>query len=209
MDGVLIDSEPLWQRAEIELFATVGLQLTAEQAAETTGLRIDEVVALRHAQSPWLEPSPAELCARIVQRVAELVLQQGQPLPGAPAALALARASADRVGLATSSPRTLIQAVLARLELTHTFDAVATAEDERYGKPHPAVYLTLADRLAVPPSRCVAIEDSLHGLVAAKAARMRCVVVPDPRFAADPRFALADHQLRSLADLTPAHLRAG
>lgn len=75
---------------------------------------------------------------------------------------------------------------------------VHSAEAEPYGKPHPAVYLSTAARLGVAPARCLALEDSLNGLIAAKAARMRCVAVPERP---DPRFALADLVLPGLAHL--------
>ncbi|MCA9790564.1 MAG: HAD hydrolase-like protein, partial [Candidatus Eremiobacteraeota bacterium] len=103
MDGILIDSEPFWRRAEVEEFGAVGLKLTEDDCHQTTGLRIDEVVAFRHAQQPWSEPSQAEVAERITARVAELVATQGQPLGGARQALEAARQTGLQLGLASSS----------------------------------------------------------------------------------------------------------
>jgi sugar-phosphatase len=198
MDGLLIDSEPLWQSAEIEEFGRVGLSLTHADCALTVGLRIDEVAAIRHAQRPWPEPTVATVAERIVERVIALVPREGQPKPGVAEAVAFVRARGVRIGLASSSPGALIVATLAHLGIADAFEAWCSAEDEPFGKPHPGVYLTLAARLGVAAGACLAIEDSCNGLISAKAARMRCLVVPDGPFAGDPRLALADAVLPSL-----------
>lgn len=203
MDGLLIDSEPAWRRAEIEVFGEVGLALTDAECRETTGLRIDEVAAFHFARAPWEGASPAEVATRIVDLMVARVSAEGAPMDGAIEAVE-SLAGRTRLALASSSPRRLIDATLARLGLTDRFAVITSAEADRYGKPHPAVFLRAAEALGVAPTRCLVLEDSLNGLVAAKAARMRCVVVPE---APDPRFALADRVLGSLREL-PAHLDA-
>jgi sugar-phosphatase len=100
-----------------------------------------------------------------------------------------------QLAVASSSPPRLIEASLARLGLRDHFTEIVSAESEPYGKPHPAVFLTTAARLGVAPTECLVFEDSLNGLVAAKAARMICVAVPER---VDPRFAFADLVLPSL-----------
>jgi len=191
MDGLLIDSEPLWHEAEKEIFATVGLHLSTQDCLGTTGLRVDEVVRFWNA--------PPELAAQIVNRVIALVEQKGVAKPGVAEALG---ACAGRViGLASSSPSRLIAAVLQRLGIADRITVAHSAEHEARGKPHPDVYLTTARRLGVAPSACIAVEDSPTGVRAAKAAGMRCVAVPDALFADDPRFADADHVIDSLLDL--------
>jgi len=203
LDGLLIDSEPLWQRAEHELFATVGLQLSASEVAETTGLRIDEVVALRHRQQPWETPSVAELSEQIVTRVIALVLAEGVAKPGGARAITLCARAGLHLAVASSSPLRLIDASLARLGLRDQFAEVVSAEREPYGKPHPAVFLSAAARLGVAPTECLVFEDSLNGVIAAKAARMICVAVPER---VDPRFAIADAILPSLQAFDDAAL---
>lgn len=199
MDGVLVDSEPLWQEAEIEVFGTVGVELTRTMCEETMGLRIDEAVAHWHGRTPWDEPSQPEIADRIVAGVAALIADRGEPLPGVDEALDACRRRGLRLALASSSPMPLIQAVLERFDLRRTFEVVVSADAEPYGKPHPGIYLTAAGGLDVAPTVCVAIEDSLNGVIAAKAARMRAVAIPaDP---ADPRFGVADAVITSLAEL--------
>ena len=198
MDGVLVDSEPLWQVAEIEVFAAVGVALTIERCQETIGLRIDEAVDHWWIRHPWSGPLPAEVADGIVARVTELIAERAEPLPGVRDAIAAAR-RVGPIALASSSPRRLIDAVLARFDLH--FDVVHSAEDEAFGKPHPAIYLTTADRLGVAPTRCLAVEDSVNGVVAAKAARMACVAIPELAQRDDPRFGVADAVLDSLGAL--------
>ena len=200
MDGVLIDSEPLWQRAEIEIFPEVGIELTVELCRRTMGLRIDEVVDHWHKIHPWDSPSKEALARRIVGRVGELIRSEGSLLPGVAEALDLLGTKA-RLGLASSSYYELIDAVLDGFDLRSHFDVVYSAEDEPYGKPHPGIYLTTADKLGSDPTRCVAIEDSPNGVLAAKAARMKCIAVPVPDVANDPRLRLADVTIESLAEI--------
>ena len=204
MDGVLIDSEPLWREAEIEIFATVGITLTHDSCRETTGLRMDEVVAYRHRERPWPleEVSMGALARRIEGRLVELVRERGEAMEGASDAVDRLARAGYRLALASSSAREIIDVVLERLGLSSRFEVVASAEAEARGKPHPAVFLRVAGALGVDPTECVVIEDSLNGVIAATAARMRCVAIPEVR--GDPRFAIADVELASLAELTTA-----
>ena len=201
MDGVLIDSEPFWQESEIEAFGLLGLALTREMCMQTMGLRVDEVVEYwrrRHA----FDGAPADtLEDAIIGGVVERILSKGEAKEGAAHALEFFRAKGLRVALASSSAYRLIGAVTERLSLSGEFEVVYSAEEEEYGKPHPGVYLSTARRLGVPPAECVAIEDSFNGVLAAKAARMKCVAVPEPAQRREPRFCIADAVLDSLADL--------
>jgi sugar-phosphatase len=203
LDGVLIDSEPLWQEAEREVFDQVGLHLTVADMVTTMGLRVDEVVAHWYARRPWPGADPAgfpALAHRLMDRVEELMLTTGQALPGGAEAVAACTGRGLPRALASSSLPRVIAAALERLGLADAFPVVCSAADEAYGKPHPAVFLTAAARLGVDPTACLVVEDSVNGMVAAKAARMRCVVVPERTagLADDPRLALADHVLPSL-----------
>lgn len=199
LDGLLIDSEPLWRKAQIEVFARAGLTLTEAQCAETTGLRVDEVVQLRmRRHREWRALTEADAVEAIHARVIELVRAEGAAREGAREAVAFVAERGVRLALASSSARRVIDAALDRLGCRDAFEVIRSAEHEPYGKPHPGVYLATARELAVEPTRCVAVEDSLNGLIAAKAARMRCLAVPDRD---DARFALADVVLPSLAAL--------
>jgi sugar-phosphatase len=199
LDGLLIDSEPLWVRAEIEVFAAEGLVITAEQCPQTKGLRTDDVI--RH----WFGSHIVEIELKLIERVATLIATEGVALAGIDHVMALARTLRCPLALASSSPMRVIEAALGRLQLK--FDVVQSAEKEPYGKPHPGVFLKTAERLGVDPVSCVVLEDSLNGVIAAKAARMRCIAVPPAEHLDDRRFAIADVILPSLAAITLEHLK--
>ena len=205
MDGVLIDSEPFWQEAEIELFATVGLELTRAMCRRTMGLRIDEVVSYWHERHPWKHPTRDEMAARVIARVAQLVGEQGRLLPGVHEALELVSRCGLAAGLASSSFRRLVDAVLDRFELQGRFSAIVSGEEAAAGKPDPSIYLTAARRLGVPAPRCLAIEDSPNGVRAAVRAGMICYAVRNPH--AEPEtLTEANQVLGSLLELDEAAL---
>jgi mannitol-1-/sugar-/sorbitol-6-/2-deoxyglucose-6-phosphatase len=209
MDGLLIDTEPVWRTAEKEVFAELGVELTQADLLDTTGVRVDEMAAAflsrRPPSSSRVDPSPAEVAARITDLVVDYVGRAGEPMPGVPEAIALFERSGLRLAIASSSPERLIDAVCARLKLD--IDIHCSALDEPRGKPAPDVYLAAARRLRLPPARCLAVEDSPAGVGAAKAAGMTCVAVPDPLLTGDPRYRRADLVLPSLTELTEPLLR--
>lgn len=208
MDGLLIDSEPLWDRAELDVMASLGVDISRRsELPDTLGLRIDMVVELWYAHQPWTGPSRQEVTDLIISRAIALVEENRPLLPGAREAIALCKAQGLKVGLASASPLHMLEKVLEMFDLRSSFDALASAEKLPYSKPHPQVYMDCAAKLGVDTLACVALEDSVNGMVASKAARMRSVVVPAEEGQHDPRFALADAKLTSLAELTVEHLR--
>jgi sugar-phosphatase len=206
MDGVIIDSEPLWREAERSIFAEVGLELSDADCELTMGMRTDEVIAYWFARSPWTGPSPDEIERRLIGRMQSLISERGASVPGFDHALAVVRSTGLRVALASSSGPKLIDAVLQKLKLTEAFDIVRSALHETHGKPHPAVFLSTARDLGIPPSECLVIEDSAAGVQAAAAAGMRVIAVPAANLVDDPAFDLADVKLSSLEELTVEHL---
>jgi sugar-phosphatase len=202
MDGLLIDSEPLWRRAEIAIFQTVGVVLNEKMCTQTTGMRIDAAVQHWYERFPWQGKSPQELMRELLLRVQNEVEQTGACMPGVMETLDNAKAAGWRIGLASSSPASLIDCVIHKLGIFDYFDACCSAVDEPVGKPDPAVYLTAARSLDVAPESCVAFEDSLPGIRSAKAAGMRVIAVPDPARSDDPAFAMADLRLGSLQELS-------
>jgi HAD superfamily hydrolase (TIGR01509 family) len=199
MDGLLIDSEPLWQTVEMEVLRPLGVPLTRELCRQTLGLRIDEAVLYWYVRYPWPQ-NPADVTQQITRRVIELIQVQGQAMPGVHHAISWAK-ERGRLAVASSSSFALIEAALSRLQLTGAFEVIHSAQEETYGKPHPAVYLSAARKLGVEPTECIAIEDSLNGVIAAKAARMKCIAVPEPAHLHDPKFSIADAVLPSLLAL--------
>ena len=208
MDGLLVDSEPLWVRAEIDIFGEVGVVLGEDDCALTKGLRTDDVVAYWFTRRPWVGTAPVDVEARLIGRVASLVRQEGVALPGVANAIAVAREGGRRVALASSSPLVIIHATLERLGLEGAFDVVQSAQSLPLGKPHPGIFLRTAELLAVPAVDCVVLEDSLTGVIAAKAARMRCVAVPFDHPEHDARFVIADAIVGSLLEVTSELLDA-
>jgi HAD superfamily hydrolase (TIGR01509 family) len=202
MDGLLIDTEPIWRRSEIEVFGELGLHLTEEQCMQTMGVRVAEVVQLWYDRHPWDGPACEEVTRRIYASVIEHVLTEGEPMPGVLNALRIVHDRGLPCGVASSSSEVLIRAVIERLRIGQYIQTICSADDEAEGKPHPAVYLTAAKRLGVAPEQCVAFEDSPNGVLSAKAAGMLCILVPDPYLAGDPRMQRADLRLESLEEFS-------
>ncbi|WP_145573709.1 hexitol phosphatase HxpB [Yersinia alsatica] len=202
MDGLLIDSEPLWLQAELDIFTSLGLDTTSRDTLpDTLGLRIDLVVKMWFQAMPWQGPSQAEVCKLIIARAIELVEEKRPVLPGVEYALDLCRQQGLKIGLASASPLHMQKRVLAMLGIEKYFDRLVSAEYLPYSKPHPEVYLNAASDLGVDPLQCVTLEDSVNGMIATKAARMRSIVIPSEEYRTDPRWALADIQLDSLKEL--------
>jgi mannitol-1-/sugar-/sorbitol-6-/2-deoxyglucose-6-phosphatase len=201
MDGLLIDSEPIWREVHREVFAELGVDLARWPGIVTTGMRVDEVVAMRRTAQDWGDVADDVVIERITRRVAERIVGRAEILPGAVEAIEWCRERGLSVGLATGSTWTVLDVVLENFPLAGSLDAVVSAEDEPFGKPHPAVFLTAATKLGVHPADCLAFEDSLNGVIAAKSARMRVVAVPAGTSIGDGRLVLADVLLDSLAEI--------
>lgn len=203
MDGLLIDSERLWHRAELEIFGELGVPLDAQKSRSTKGVYVDDVVALWFSLYPWTGPTPEEVVARLVGRVGELVSEVGELLPGAERAIDLA-SERGPVALASSTPMSLIEHNLDCFGLRDRFRTLNSAQFESHGKPHPAVFLRAAESLGVAPTDCLVFEDSAAGVIAAKAGRMHVVAVPTEEDRHLAPFAMADLLLSSLEELDPA-----
>jgi mannitol-1-/sugar-/sorbitol-6-/2-deoxyglucose-6-phosphatase len=201
MDGLLVDSEILWHEAEIEIFGSLGVPLAEATNRSTKGLYVDEVVEFWFGLHPWSGPTPAQVSRMLLDRVGELIDLKGRLLPGAERALDLT-ARRGPIALASSTPLALIHHVVDHFGLRDRFVSLHSAEFEDYGKPHPAVFLSAARALNVPPDCCLVFEDSAAGVLAAKAARMSVVAVPTPADRPLATFAIADLVVDSLEDLT-------
>lgn len=204
MDGLLVDSEPLWHRAEIEILGDLGVPLVASACRQTKGMFVHEVTRYWYERYPWPGPAPDEVAAAVVDRVMALVVADGRLQPGVAGALDLCRGHGLPLAVASSSQYRLVHLVLDHFGLAGCFGVVHSAEDEPYGKPHPGVFLTAAARLGVDPARCLVWEDAPAGVLAAKAARMACVAVPEPAERGRAAFAIADAVLGSLEEADEA-----
>ncbi len=200
MDGLLIDSEPLWQRAEMECFSSVGLDLTVEMCRETMGMLTSEMVSYWYRKYPWEKVTKDEMRNQVVNRMIELLKSEAQPMDGVlNAVMQLKDAGLDMM-IASSSPQVIIDAVIDSLDLRQHIPFGISAESQDFGKPHPAVFIHAARILGVDPYDCLAFEDSINGVISAKAARMITVVVPDAEMYDRTEFSIADIKLRSLTD---------
>jgi HAD superfamily hydrolase (TIGR01509 family) len=206
MDGLLLDSEDFWQQAEFEMFSSLGVPLKPADTAQTLGWRCDYVVQHWYSKFAWQGPTPAEVGDAIIDKVIQLIIQQGKLMPGAREALVLSQTLGLPTALATSSNHRMMLATLKHFDLLPFFQATCSAEFLPLAKPHPQVYLNAAAALGVAPQHCVALEDSVTGIIAAKAARMRCIAVPEHANFDDARYGIADLKLSSLLQLTAAEL---
>ncbi len=201
MDGVLIDSEPLWKIAMQVTFDEIGCPLTKKDFQQTVGLRIDEVIGYWFNHSPWSNYSLDEVEEKIIQRMITLIQSNGKPLIGVIDTLNYLKEKDLKIGLGTSSYSILIDAVLTTLGIEHYFDFTHSAEHESHGKPHPAVYITVAEKLGVIPNRCLVIEDSLTGIIAGKAARMTVVAIPEKTHEVNSKLGFADYLFDDMTEL--------
>jgi HAD superfamily hydrolase (TIGR01509 family) len=205
MDGLLLDSEILWHKAEVEIFGSLGVPLTDAMGRSTKGMFVNEVVGYWFSQFPWTGPSETDVVDMLLARVGDLVESEGRLLPGAERALDLT-GERGPLALASSTPMALIMRCLTHFRLVDRFVTIHSAEIEPYGKPHPGVFLSAALSLGVAPTACLVLEDSPAGVLAAKSGTMTVIAVPTSEDAGRPEFALADLVLASLEDLEPSWL---
>jgi HAD superfamily hydrolase (TIGR01509 family) len=207
LDGVLIDSEHVWDDVRQQLAEERGERWHEQASRDMMGMSSPEWSRYMH-DVIGLRESPEEINAEVVRRM-EAVYRERLPLiPGAVDAVDRL-AAVWPLGLASSSNRELIDFVLEVSGLGRRFCATVSSEEVPRGKPAPDVYLEAARRLGVAPQRCAAVEDSENGILSAKAAGMRALAIPNPRYPpAEDALAAADDVLGSIAELTPEALTA-
>jgi HAD superfamily hydrolase (TIGR01509 family) len=202
LDGVLIDSEELWDRARRRLAADAGLPWPAEATRAMQGMSTPEW-SLYLIQTVGVPGTDADVAVATINRMAE---EYARTLPLLPGAVAAVERLAARwpLGLASSSPRRLIDSVLDAAGLTRQFQVSVSTEEVAAGKPSPLVYEAVVERLGVAPDRTVAIEDSSSGLRSAAAAGLIVIAQPNRAFPpASDALALAVAQIDTLDQLTP------
>jgi sugar-phosphatase len=208
MDGLLIDSEPLWQEAGASLLQQYGITLSDAQYHSTTGLRTPEWIDYWFSYYKIDKQTITTASAFIEQSALEIIQEKANPMPGVQYIIEFFREQGFRIGLASSSPMRLIQMVIKKLEISDFLSAVTSAEKLPFGKPHPQVFLDCAALLHANPTNCIVFEDSFNGLIAAKAARMKCVIVPAPQLHHETRWDAADLKLNSLEQFTKTSLES-
>lgn len=207
LDGLLIDSEVLWKEAEIGIFGDMGIELSIDMCKKTTGMGAFEMAEFWHEIFPWEGFTLEEVAEQIFEKVNQLINDKGKLLPGVDYILEFFNKLKIKTGVASGSRKDLILNALNKFQLINRFDAIHSAQDETYNKPHPAVYYTIAEILDVKPYECIAFEDSLTGIIAAKAAKMKVVAVPEETERENTKFDIADIKLNSLEEFTNDHLK--
>lgn len=201
MDGVLIDSEPLWRIAMIQGFGDIGIEFTDEDCRKTTGMRFKEVVEHWFKHHNITHSTPTQLNDSVHKHLIDLIIADGNAMKGAIELLDFFKTKQFPLGLATSSSHILVDAVLHKTQIHPYFHTITSAEFLEYGKPHPEVFLKCAQSLSVSPKNCLVIEDSVNGVLAGKAAGMTVIAIPDEEHKNDNRFEVADHRLNNLMDV--------
>ena len=187
MDGVIIDSEPLWEKSESIMLRQKGVEgndsYRKEYRKKIMGLNQKDSVALLK-ETFGLDESPEEILRTRLEILLGLYEKELRLVDGIPEILqALSAEKHIKTAVASGSPMEVIEFVLKKFSLSDTFRIKVSGDCVEEGKPRPDIYLETARRLGVSPEECVAIEDSINGIVSAKEAGMRCIAVPDPRIA--------------------------
>jgi HAD superfamily hydrolase (TIGR01509 family) len=201
LDGVLVDSEEVWDDVREQLARERGGRWHERAQADMMGMSSVEWSRYMHDVIGLAEP-PDEINAEVVRRMRARYAEDLPVLPGA--VEAVRRLAEDfRLGLASSSNRALIDAVLEATGLEKLFEAIVSSEEVPRGKPAPDVYLRAAELLELPPAGIAAVEDSANGIRSAHAAGMRVLAIPNRRYPPEPEaLALADRVVESLDELT-------
>ena len=185
MDGVLVDSEPLWMRARKDLVAVAGGRWRAEAETAMMGISSDRWSAYMRDRLDMQSHTAEQIRAEVIGRMIDLYREHVPLLPGARAAVE-AMASRWPLAVASGSDRVLLDTVLASTGLGQHFVATVAGDEVTEGKPEPMIYEEVCRRLDADPEHCVAIEDSGAGIVSALAAGTKVVAVPRPGFQPQP-----------------------
>ncbi len=206
MDGVLIDSENLWQQSEKELFSVLGIELTDDLLEQTRGLRTKEMVAHWCGMFKISSISQQELNEKYNSQMLQKMRAQVPLMKGAVEAILFFKEKNIPVALASCSTMEHIEAAMGKYNLAGYFDLMVSAANGMPGKPHPEVYIQTASKLGIEPTACLAIEDSFFGVISAKAARLKVMAMPDPLEYEQERFGAADLKIRSLTEINDSLL---
>ncbi|QQS51882.1 MAG: HAD-IA family hydrolase [Bacteroidota bacterium] len=204
LDGTLVNSEPLWQEAEIEVFKEQGLNLTHADCQQTKGL--PSVEAVKHWYDKISHPTKeiGLITQELNQRVISLLKEKGELKEGAMEILDFFNHKKLPLGIASASSMAHIRSVTDKFNLNKYFKLIYSGDFERYGKPHPGIFISACKKLKIDPIFSLAFEDSFNGLLAAKSARMKAVVLLDEGQIDDTRYNFANLKIESLKNFGEA-----
>ena len=204
MDGVIIDSEPLWSKAEQQLLARRMLEYSPQLKTAMMGRDAKEAVGLliNHYN---LSEGAEEIIAERHELISDLFKEHLQPVPNALELLRAVRDTGVKTGLVSSSPKQLVELAVNKLGIMGLFDLALSGDQVTRGKPAPDIYLSAAEKLGVDPVNCLVIEDAPLGVAAAKAAGMCCLAISTS--ASEPELGAADRVVRDFAEVDLALLQ--
>ncbi|MDR3125879.1 MAG: HAD-IA family hydrolase [Candidatus Nomurabacteria bacterium] len=203
MDGLLIDSEPVWERVELAAFNKVGLPLTKALHDQMRGMSLNDIVDMLLAKHPnTLIFDKSKFIAEVQHQVNAALADQVELLPGAMETINTCRSVGLLTAIASSSPGMIIRTVTDKFDLATKMNSIHSGYNEKVSKPNPAIFLSTARQLGVQPSDCLVFEDAIAGVQAAKAAGMICVAVPDPTMFDYAEYDIADFKLHSLTEFS-------
>lgn len=199
-DGTLVDSEPLWKKAEIEVFKSLGLELTLKDCKKTEGLATFEAVEywFNKLETPIKEK--ALVTQELNQYALQLLKDESCLKPGVIEILKFWKRKKIPIGIASGSSMAHIKTLLDKFNLNNYFNLIYSIDFERYGKPHPGIYISACKKLKIDPNFSVSFEDSFNGMLAGKAAKMKVVAVLDKKQLKSTRFDFTDLKLDSLSN---------
>lgn len=199
MDGLMVDTEPLYSKAMSEVAAKRGKCFTLEIKQKLMGrLAIDSLTIFR--EQLGLNESPQELLAEREEIYGKLLSQNVSPMPGLFKLLELLNKLKIRKAIASSSKRKWIDLIINKLGIIEQFEIIVSGEEIKQGKPHPEIYLLVAQKLNLNPEECLVLEDAISGVSAAKSAKMKCIAVPN-QFTQGVDFSLTDLVVNSLEEI--------
>ncbi len=197
-DGTIVDSEPLWKKAEIEIFKTVGLELTTRDCKKTEGLASFEAVEFWYNKIEDPQKEQALLTQELNQKALELLKEEGTLKPGVVEILEFWKDKKLPVGIASGSSMAHIKTMLDKFNLNKYFNLIYSIDFERFGKPHPGIYISACKKLKIDPLFSVSFEDSFNGMLAGKAARMKVVSILNKKQINNTLFDFTDLKIESL-----------
>ena len=198
MDGLLLNSEPCWHEAEKVIFRPLGIELTTEMCLQTTGVPVPEVISYWYEKHPWPNPDFKTVEDALQAEALKQIKENANLMPGALASLQHFKSKGLKIGLASASLLSFIEAVLEKHHIGSYFDFYHSAALEEKSKPDPAVYLTVARTLGVPIETCFIMEDSKLGVQGAKKSGAVVCAIPSEHDFNHPAFDIADYKVNTL-----------
>lgn len=200
MDGLLVDSEPMWQVAEIEVFGRLGIEITPEMCEPLQGVKLDDAVKYWYNYKPWTGKTSDEVLNELIDEM-KVKLLDVRVLDGVYETINYFHNKNIPMAIASSSYMSLIQIIVDKLQIRDKISVLHSSEFEKVGKPEPDIFLSTAKKMNIEPQNCLVFEDSINGVIAANRAGMRVIAVPYPENYNRKELDIADYKVKSLLEI--------